>query len=140
MLYATSAMGLPRGGASTKVQYWNRTEPLVSSQENQGQLIYMDHPKIGPSPPGPSRPGGKERPQTQAQLLIATKGTPELQQPKLLSPLLQDFLSCCLQTDEAQCWSAKELLQHPFVPLAEPISSLVPLIISVKEWKERTRK
>lgn len=67
MLYATSAMRLPRGGASTKVQYWNRTEPLVSSQENQGQLIYMDHPKIGPSPPGASRPGGKERPQTQVE-------------------------------------------------------------------------
>ncbi|NWY45292.1 PAK3 kinase, partial [Sylvia atricapilla] len=46
-----------------------------------------------------------------AQFLIATKGTPELQQPKLLSPSLRDFLSCCLQTDEARRWSAKELLQ-----------------------------
>ncbi|TRZ06608.1 hypothetical protein HGM15179_020501, partial [Zosterops borbonicus] len=39
------------------------------------------------------------------QLLIATKGTPELQQPKLLSRFLRDFLSCCLQTDEARHWS-----------------------------------
>ncbi|TRZ05668.1 hypothetical protein HGM15179_021439, partial [Zosterops borbonicus] len=75
----------------------------------------------------------------QTQLLIATKGIPELQQPKLLSPLLRDFLSCCLQTDEARRWSAQELLQHPFVTLAKPKSSLVPLIMTVKEWKEERR-
>ncbi|XP_063022452.1 serine/threonine-protein kinase PAK 1-like isoform X1 [Melospiza melodia melodia] len=46
-----------------------------------------------------------------ATYLIATVGTPQLRQPKLLSALLRDFLSCCLQTDEEQRWSAKELLQ-----------------------------
>ncbi|NXR23471.1 PAK1 kinase, partial [Cinclus mexicanus] len=45
------------------------------------------------------------------QLQIATGGRPKLQQPDLFTPLLRDFLSCCLQTEEAQCWSAKELLQ-----------------------------
>ncbi|XP_068031948.1 serine/threonine-protein kinase PAK 3-like [Anomalospiza imberbis] len=45
------------------------------------------------------------------QLLIATRGTPKLQQPNRFSPCLRDFLSCCLQTDEARRWSAKELLQ-----------------------------
>ncbi|XP_023801287.1 serine/threonine-protein kinase PAK 1-like [Cyanistes caeruleus] len=45
------------------------------------------------------------------QLLIAKGGTPQLRQPKLLSALLRDFLSCCVQTDEAQRWSAEELLQ-----------------------------
>ncbi|XP_057888437.1 serine/threonine-protein kinase PAK 1-like [Melospiza georgiana] len=47
-----------------------------------------------------------------ATYLIATVGTPQLRQPKLLSALLRDFLSCCLQTDEEQRWSAKELLQE----------------------------
>ncbi|NXY38676.1 PAK3 kinase, partial [Pomatorhinus ruficollis] len=75
----------------------------------------------------------------QAQLLIATEGIPELRQPQLLSFWLRHFLSCCLQTDESQRWSAKELLQHPFLTSAKPPSSLVPLIISVKEWKEKTR-
>ncbi|XP_057900845.1 uncharacterized protein LOC131096524 [Melospiza georgiana] len=55
--------------------------------------------------------------------LIATVGTPQLRQPKLLSALLRDFLSCCLQTDEEQRWSAKDLLQEMYpsgeVPLAE---------------------
>ncbi|XP_066425975.1 serine/threonine-protein kinase PAK 3-like [Molothrus aeneus] len=46
-----------------------------------------------------------------AKCLIATVGTPKLRQPKLLSPCLRDFLGCCLQTDEEQRWSAKELLQ-----------------------------
>ncbi|XP_064593882.1 serine/threonine-protein kinase PAK 3-like, partial [Zonotrichia leucophrys gambelii] len=67
-----------------------------------------------------------------ARRLIAKVGTPKLQHPKLLSALLRDFLSCCLQRDEEQRWSAKELLQHPFVRYAEPASSLVPLIVSVK--------
>ncbi|NXI33753.1 PAK3 kinase, partial [Sterrhoptilus dennistouni] len=71
------------------------------------------------------------------QLLIATEGIPKLQQPELFSALLHDFLSCCLQTDEARRWSSKELLQHPFVTSAEPASSLVPLIMSVKRRKEK---
>ncbi|NWX67098.1 PAK2 kinase, partial [Promerops cafer] len=74
-----------------------------------------------------------------AQLLIATGGTPQLRQPNLFSPWLRHFLSCCLQTDEARRWSAKELLQHQFVTLAKPASSLVPLIISVKKKKEETK-
>ncbi|RMB88928.1 hypothetical protein DUI87_34694 [Hirundo rustica rustica] len=74
-----------------------------------------------------------------AQFLIATKGIPELRQPTLFSLLLRDFLSCCLQRDERRRWSAKELLQHPFITSAKPASSLVPLIISVKMRKEKKR-
>ncbi|XP_053858827.1 serine/threonine-protein kinase PAK 2-like [Vidua macroura] len=70
------------------------------------------------------------------QLLIDIRGTPKLQQPNRFSPCLRDFLSCCLLRNEAQRWSAKELLQHPFVTLAEPASCLVPLIVSVKKRKE----
>ncbi|KAM3654394.1 serine/threonine-protein kinase PAK 1-like [Ammospiza maritima maritima] len=68
-----------------------------------------------------------------ATYLIATVGTPQLRQPKLLSALLRDFLSCCLQTDEEQRWSAKELLQHPFVTSAKPPFILARVINSVKK-------
>lgn len=87
----------------------------------------------------------------QATYLIATVGTPQLRQPKLLSALLRDFLSCCLQTDEEQRWSAKELLQvkcegaagetgsegwapPPLKPKAadEPPSSSPPLLLLFK--------
>ncbi|TRZ09736.1 hypothetical protein HGM15179_017374, partial [Zosterops borbonicus] len=81
-------------------------------------------------------PHGKES-SFSARQLIATGGTPQLQQPELLSALLRDFLSCCLQTDEAQRWSAKELLQHEFVTSAKPASSLVPLISLVKRRTDK---
>ncbi|XP_054145682.1 serine/threonine-protein kinase PAK 3-like [Melozone crissalis] len=70
------------------------------------------------------------------KLLIARGERPRLQQPNRFSPCLHDFLSCCLHTDEERRWSAKELLEHPFVTFAEPASSLVPLIVSVKKRKE----
>ncbi|XP_057899765.1 serine/threonine-protein kinase PAK 3-like [Melospiza georgiana] len=45
------------------------------------------------------------------KLLIAVIGTPRLRHPNRFSPCLRDFLSHCLQTDEQQRWSAKELLK-----------------------------
>ncbi|XP_031952669.1 serine/threonine-protein kinase PAK 1-like [Corvus moneduloides] len=75
----------------------------------------------------------------QAELLLATGGTPQLRQPKLFSASLRDFLSCCLQTNEEWRWSAKELLQHQFITSVKSVSSLVPLIISVKKRKEEER-
>ncbi|XP_066038617.1 serine/threonine-protein kinase PAK 3-like [Chamaea fasciata] len=73
------------------------------------------------------------------ELLIDTERKLNLQQPKLFSSFLHDFLSCCLQRDKVQRWSAKKLLKHPFVTLAEPASSLVPLIVSVKRRKKKKR-
>ncbi|XP_032942421.1 serine/threonine-protein kinase PAK 3-like [Catharus ustulatus] len=67
------------------------------------------------------------------QYLTAEGRTPQLRQPKLFSPLLRDFLHCCLQTNEARRWSAKELLQHQFVTSAKPASSLAALILSLKK-------
>ncbi|KAM3672034.1 serine/threonine-protein kinase PAK 1-like [Ammospiza maritima maritima] len=75
-----------------------------------------------------------------ATYLIATVGTPQLRQPKLLSALLRDFLSCCLQTDEEQRWSAKELLQHPFVTSAKPPFILAQVINSVKKTSNSNPK
>ncbi|XP_053858831.1 serine/threonine-protein kinase PAK 3-like [Vidua macroura] len=76
----------------------------------------------------------------QPQLLIAIRGTPKLRQPNRFSSSLRNFLRHCLRTDAARRWSAKELLQHPFVTSAKPASTLVPLINSVKkEKKKKTR-
>ncbi|XP_064260302.1 serine/threonine-protein kinase PAK 2-like [Passer domesticus] len=72
-----------------------------------------------------------------AKFMIASIGTPQLLHPKLLSAWLRDFLSCCLQTDEEQRWSAKELLQHPFVTSSKPAPILAPLIISSKKKKKK---
>ncbi|XP_036403830.1 serine/threonine-protein kinase PAK 3-like [Megalops cyprinoides] len=68
-----------------------------------------------------------------ALYLIATNGTPELQNPERLSTVFRDFLNRCLEMDVDRRGSAKELLQHPFLKLAKPLSSLTPLIVAAKE-------
>ncbi|XP_072778294.1 uncharacterized protein [Taeniopygia guttata] len=73
-----------------------------------------------------------------AELPIARGERPQLRKPNRFSPHLCDFLSCCLQTDEEQRWSAKRLLQHPFVTSAKPVSILAPLI-TVLKWMEKRR-
>uniref|UniRef100_A0A3Q1BZJ6 non-specific serine/threonine protein kinase n=1 Tax=Amphiprion ocellaris TaxID=80972 RepID=A0A3Q1BZJ6_AMPOC len=68
-----------------------------------------------------------------ALYLIATNGTPELQNPEKLSPVFRDFLNRCLEMDVEKRGGGKELLQHPFLKLAKPLSSLTPLILAAKE-------
>ncbi|XP_014802599.1 PREDICTED: serine/threonine-protein kinase PAK 1 [Calidris pugnax] len=68
-----------------------------------------------------------------ALYLIATNGTPELQNPEKLSVIFRDFLNRCLEMDVEKRGSAKELLQHQFLKIAKPLSSLTPLILAAKE-------
>ncbi|XP_026792449.1 serine/threonine-protein kinase PAK 2a isoform X2 [Pangasianodon hypophthalmus] len=74
-----------------------------------------------------------------ALYLIATNGTPELQNPEKLSPIFRDFLNHCLEMDVEKRWSGKELLQHSFLKLAKPLSSLTPLILAAKEAMKSSR-
>ncbi|XP_010184162.1 PREDICTED: serine/threonine-protein kinase PAK 2 isoform X2 [Mesitornis unicolor] len=74
-----------------------------------------------------------------ALYLIATNGTPELQNPEKLSPIFREFLNRCLEMDVEKRGSAKELLQHPFLKLAKPLSSLTPLILAAKEAMKSNR-
>lgn len=67
-----------------------------------------------------------------ALYLIATNGTPELQNPEALSDTFKDFLCQCLEMDVAKRASASELLKHPFIKLSAPLASLVPLIKAAK--------
>ncbi|XP_054033809.1 LOW QUALITY PROTEIN: serine/threonine-protein kinase PAK 1-like [Dryobates pubescens] len=69
--------------------------------------------------------------------LIAANGTPKLQNPDELSAVLRDFLQCCLEVDVDRRWSAKDLLQHPFVTAAGPVSNLISLTHAVKEARNR---
>uniref|UniRef100_A0A8C7RDX0 non-specific serine/threonine protein kinase n=1 Tax=Oncorhynchus mykiss TaxID=8022 RepID=A0A8C7RDX0_ONCMY len=74
-----------------------------------------------------------------ALYLIATNGTPELQNPEKLSPIFRDFLNLCLEMDVEKRGGGKELLQHPFLKLAKPLSSLTPLILAAKEAMKGNR-
>ncbi|EDQ91550.1 uncharacterized protein MONBRDRAFT_36217 [Monosiga brevicollis MX1] len=68
-----------------------------------------------------------------ALYLIATNGTPELQNPDQLSDEFKDFLSRSLEMSVDDRASASELLQHPFLKKASPLKSLVPLIQAAKQ-------
>ncbi|KAM6288964.1 serine/threonine-protein kinase PAK 3-like [Aegotheles albertisi] len=68
-----------------------------------------------------------------AEYLIASSGTPQLQNPEKISPTFRDFLHLCLEVDVERRGSAEELLQHPFLKTAAPLSSLIPLIITSTE-------
>jgi len=67
-----------------------------------------------------------------ALYLIATNGTPELQNPEALSDTFKDFLCQCLEMDVAKRASASELLKHDFMKMSAPLPSLVPLIKAAK--------
>ncbi|XP_063807352.1 serine/threonine-protein kinase PAK 1 isoform X2 [Pseudophryne corroboree] len=74
-----------------------------------------------------------------ALYLIATNGTPELQNPEKLSVTFRDFLNRCLEMDVEKRGSARDLLEHPFLKIAKPLSSLTPLILAAKEATKSTR-
>ncbi|XP_067889225.1 serine/threonine-protein kinase PAK 1 isoform X2 [Heterodontus francisci] len=74
-----------------------------------------------------------------ALYLIATNGTPELQNPERLSSVFRDFLNRCLEMDVEKRGSSKELLQHQFLKLAKPLSSLTPLILAAKDAAKNNR-
>ena len=68
-----------------------------------------------------------------ALFLIATNGTPEIQNREQLSPEFQSFLDSCLEMDVEKRPSASELLKHPFLKTSAPLSTLTPLIKAAKE-------
>lgn len=68
-----------------------------------------------------------------ALYLIATNGKPEIKDRDKLSPVFQDFLDKCLETQVEKRPTAAELLRHPFLKLSRPLISLNPLILAAKE-------
>ncbi|KAJ3054500.1 signal transducing kinase of the PAK [Rhizophlyctis rosea] len=72
-----------------------------------------------------------------ALYLIATNGTPTLQNPEQLSEVFRDFLRVSLEVDAEKRPGAAELLKHPFLAKADPLRNLVPLIKAAKESSKK---
>ncbi|KAI8069483.1 kinase-like domain-containing protein [Gongronella butleri] len=68
-----------------------------------------------------------------ALYLIATNGTPELQNPESLSDTFKAFLAQCLQVEADKRPTSSELLAHAFLEKADPLRSLAPLIRAARE-------
>ncbi|CAF0975684.1 unnamed protein product [Rotaria sordida] len=72
-----------------------------------------------------------------ALYLIATNGKPDIIGREKLSPLFEDFLDQCLEVDVDKRATSSQLLQHPFLKIAKPLVSLVPLINAARESIKR---
>uniref|UniRef100_A0A915AFV1 non-specific serine/threonine protein kinase n=1 Tax=Parascaris univalens TaxID=6257 RepID=A0A915AFV1_PARUN len=67
--------------------------------------------------------------------LIAQNGKPEVKKRDALSPAFNNFLDRCLCVRQEDRADTDELLQHPFIQKAKPLSSLIAYIRAVKELK-----
>lgn len=90
-----------------------------------------------------------------ALYLIATNGTPEIKEEHNLTPVFKDFLAFALKVDPDKRASAHDLLkvcvranfcntcadnlQHPFIQMAEPLSTLSPLVRAARIARAQER-
>ncbi|XP_030823732.1 serine/threonine-protein kinase PAK 3-like [Camarhynchus parvulus] len=79
----------------------------------------------------------KESP-IQAQRLIARNRYPPLRMPGKMSILFHAFLHSCLDTNPSIHWTARELLQHPFLRTAVSLSVLPDLICTARKICQAT--
>ncbi|GAA5990159.1 hypothetical protein JCM10908_005851 [Rhodotorula pacifica] len=63
-----------------------------------------------------------------ALYLIATNGSPTINNPEQLSVVFRDFLAVALEVDTEKRPTAAELLRHAFLAKAQPLTTLTPLI------------
>ncbi|GAA5841038.1 hypothetical protein JCM11251_006791 [Rhodosporidiobolus azoricus] len=68
-----------------------------------------------------------------ALYLIATNGSPTINNPEQLSVVFRDFLKQSLEVDTEKRPTATELLEHPFFQKAQPLTTLAPLIAAARQ-------
>ncbi|PVU94056.1 hypothetical protein BB561_002840 [Smittium simulii] len=68
-----------------------------------------------------------------ALYLIATTGTPKINNIESLSHVFRDFLAQSLTVNVERRPTVRELLRHPFIQKAGPLSALSPLIRAARE-------
>lgn len=75
-----------------------------------------------------------------ALYLIATNGTPTIQNPEALSPIFKDYLKSALEVDAEKRPDAQSLLKHPFFKCAESLRTLTPLIKAAREMAKNKQR
>ncbi|CAD6902430.1 unnamed protein product [Tilletia controversa] len=72
-----------------------------------------------------------------ALYLIATNGTPKINNPESLSGTFRDFLKTSLEVDAEKRPDAAQMLGHPFLKRAENLRTLAPLIKAAREQNKK---
>lgn len=75
-----------------------------------------------------------------ALYLIATHGTPTFKGEADLSPVAKDFIHFALKVDPEKRASAHDLLKHPFIQIAAPLSSLSPLVRAARQARANEKR
>ncbi|KDE06192.1 STE/STE20/PAKA protein kinase [Microbotryum lychnidis-dioicae p1A1 Lamole] len=78
-------------------------------------------------------------PQLRALYLIATNGSPTINNPEQLSDVFRDFLKQALEVDSEKRPTAAQLLLHPFFKKAQPLKTLAPLIAAARQAARSTK-
>ncbi|KAI6236687.1 Non-specific serine/threonine protein kinase [Aphelenchoides besseyi] len=65
--------------------------------------------------------------------LIATNGRPDFPSRDQITPVFRDFIDSALEVNVSKRFSAKQLLNHPFLQCAKPLSGLYYLIDAAKK-------
>jgi len=75
-----------------------------------------------------------------ALFLIATNGTPQIKDPENLSGTFHEFLNLALKVDPEKRASAHDLLMHSFIGMADPLSTLSPLVFAARKARQDERR
>uniref|UniRef100_A0A1I7RH77 non-specific serine/threonine protein kinase n=1 Tax=Bursaphelenchus xylophilus TaxID=6326 RepID=A0A1I7RH77_BURXY len=75
--------------------------------------------------------------QLKAIYLIAQNGKPEIKKRSELSTEFVDFIDRCLCVKPEERADTTELLEHPFLQHAKPLSALIPYIKAVKDLRNQ---
>lgn len=106
--------------------YW--MAPEIIKQQPYGELVDIWSLGIMTIEMVEGEPPYLEEEPLKALYLIATHGTPDLQDPESVSTELKDFLSQALQLDPEKRPSAKQLLAHPFLEKAASPKDMLMLL------------
>eukprot|EP01087_Luapelamoeba_hula_P001046 TRINITY_DN1079_c0_g2_i2.p1 TRINITY_DN1079_c0_g2~~TRINITY_DN1079_c0_g2_i2.p1 ORF type:complete len:950 (-),score=193.52 TRINITY_DN1079_c0_g2_i2:107-2956(-) len=104
-------------GYSTKVDVWSLG--IMAMEMVEGEPPYMNESML------------------RALFLIATKGPPDFKNPDSMSEDLKDFIRMCTIMEPDDRPSSSDLLMHPFLLQAAPMTDLIPMVNRTKNETNR---